>query len=163
MPRKFELLVVLSGPEPQRTYLEKKLLQGLEKQTFKTLFVCGLTNREEQRRIGEHIELRSYLTSESLNRAMLSADVVLCRSGYSSIMDLVRLGKKAILIPTPGQTEQEYLAKRFAEQNICCVQKQEELDLAKAMELVQKTKGFAAFQRTDDLLEVAIDRLLSWN
>lgn len=159
VPRKLELLVVLSGPEPQRTYLEKKLLEEVQKNAFQSLFVRGLTDREERKKVGENFEVVSYLTSEDLNEAILSAEVILCRSGYSSIMDLVRLGKKAILIPTPGQTEQEYLAERFVAKNICCVQRQEDLNLAEAMKLVHKTKGFAAFQQTEDLLEAAIDQL----
>ncbi|MEM9824661.1 MAG: glycosyltransferase, partial [Bacteroidota bacterium] len=158
--KQIDLLIVLSGPEPQRTHLEQLLLKALVGCPFRTLLVQGLTDREEREQLREGLERVAYLTSEALNRAILSAGVVLCRSGYSSIMDLVALGKKAILIPTPGQTEQEYLAERFAAQGICCVQKQNQLDLTEAMEEVQKTKGFSALQRTDQLLECAIKLLL---
>jgi UDP-N-acetylglucosamine:LPS N-acetylglucosamine transferase len=55
----------------------------------------------------------NYLTSEGLTEILNSAKIVICRSGYTTIMDLAKLGKKAFFIPTPGQYEQEYLAKRF--------------------------------------------------
>jgi len=65
----------------------------------------------------------------------------LCRSGYSSIMDLAALGKKAILIPTPGQTEQEYLAESLAAQHILLAQRQEEIDLEAGLKAVEGTSG----------------------
>ncbi len=53
----------------------------------------------------------SHLGAKELNEAMLASDMVLSRSGYTTLMDLAKLNKKAILIPTPGQSEQEYLGK----------------------------------------------------
>ena len=68
----------------------------------------------------------SHLNGEELNQAMVDADIVISRSGYSTIMDLARLGKKAIFIPTPGQTEQtSYLAEHFYKERIAlqCIKK----------------------------------------
>ncbi|MEM8907378.1 MAG: glycosyltransferase [Bacteroidota bacterium] len=158
--QQYDLVIVLSGPEPQRSYLESILLEQAESCTQRILFIRGLTDREEYQKIGQHLEVRSYLTTEALNRVLCTTDVVLCRSGYSSLMDLVKLEKKAILIPTPGQTEQEYLAQRFAHQQICCVQQQDQINLSEALRTVKTTKGFAAFQQQDDLLDQALDELL---
>jgi hypothetical protein len=57
-------------------------------------------------------------------------------------MDLAALGKKAILIPTPGQTEQEYLASRLAESGKFIVQNQHQIDLLKGLSEINKTTGF---------------------
>ena len=99
-----QVLVILSGPEPKRRELEEKILHRLEE--FSYLLVRGTSEPMEdvdQRIVG-------LMTAKQLNNAISTSEVIVCRAGYSSIMDLLHLEKKAILIPTPGQTEQEYLA-----------------------------------------------------
>ena len=56
---------------------------------------------------------KNMLTSDALADAITSSKLVVCRSGYSTILDLVALKASAIFYPTPGQTEQEYLAERL--------------------------------------------------
>ncbi|MEY3432287.1 MAG: hypothetical protein RL131_223 [Bacteroidota bacterium] len=75
----------------------------------------------------------NFMTSAELEKALPNCSIVICRSGYSSIMDLLKVQKKAILIPTPGQTEQEYLAKRLSEMGVFVSQDQENLNLSQAL------------------------------
>ena len=111
---KYDLLVVLSGPEPQRTLLEEVLYKELTYFKGEVLFVRGLVSSEEYMSpTSKNIRLVNYMLSNELEQAFNESNVVLARSGYSTIMDLAALGKKAFFIPTPGQTEQEYLAKKF--------------------------------------------------
>ncbi len=105
VPVKQKYLVVLSGPEPSRTRLEDKLLKKLHKKDF--LLVRGIVSDEES----PDDRIIHYLKAKDLNREICTSEIIICRSGYSSIMDLVALEKKAILIPTPGQPEQEYLGE----------------------------------------------------
>ena len=58
------------------------------------------------------------MNSEQLNTAFNESEMVLCRSGYTTVMDLAKLDKKAFFIPTPGQYEQEYLAKKYKEEGL---------------------------------------------
>ncbi len=90
-------LGIVSGPEPQCTKFKNALLTLFSKTPGRHVIVCGDTD------------------AESLSRDIVSAKHVVCRAGYSTIMDLVKLGKKAILVPTPGQAEQEYLARHMSE------------------------------------------------
>ena len=108
----YDLLIVLSGPEPQRSILERKLINQLTQleTPVQTLLVRGVTEEEKTRYLNPFITLTNFLTAQELNIQLLKAKYIISRSGYSSIMDLVQLNKPAILIPTPGQTEQEYLA-----------------------------------------------------
>jgi uncharacterized protein (TIGR00661 family) len=138
----YDLAVVLSGPEPQRTYLENKLLEQILVLPLKSIIIRGKTHAKEHYYAADHIELVSYLTSKELNKVLLASKWVVCRSGYSSIMDLVVLRKKALLIPTPGQTEQEYLAQQLAQKGVFSVQNQESLDLERAMSEIETTSGF---------------------
>ena len=89
----------------------------------------------------------SHLNGEELNQAMVDADIVISRSGYSTIMDLARLGKKAIFIPTPGQTEQTYLAEAFLQRKDCFAMHQKDMNLELALE---KSTSFNGFQISEE-------------
>jgi len=110
--KKYELLIILSGPEPQRTIFEKLLLKDLEFCNEKSLMVRGLPGTIEPIRFQKNsVEIINHLPADKLCEAIRQAGIIISRSGYTTIMDLVKLNKNAILIPTPGQTEQEYLAR----------------------------------------------------
>ncbi len=114
-----DLLVLLSGPEPQRTRLEERLWPQLQASRLRIRLVRGLPGqpaRLPQLAATGSIIVENALYGEALQTAIVSARVVLCRSGYSTLMDLAALRRPAILIPTPGQTEQLYLAERVQRQ-----------------------------------------------
>lgn len=158
---KRKAVFILSGPEPQRTYLEEKILKQASELSLKFLLVKGQTERREHYYFNENIEVVSFLTSEELGQAIAESEIVISRSGYTTLMDLVFLGKKAILIPTPGQTEQEYLAQYFHQQKIFYTTSQKELNLGTALSEVKKFSGFKSdtFQR--DAFEKYAKGLLS--
>jgi uncharacterized protein (TIGR00661 family) len=140
----YDVAVLLSGPEPQRSILEQRILEQALALPRKFIFIQGLTQVKTHHFVAENVEMVSYLTSADLNDVLLASKVIVCRSGYSSIMDLVVLGKKALLIPTPGQTEQEYLAEHLSRQQLFATQKQEALDLEAGLNGLGKTSGFRA-------------------
>jgi predicted glycosyltransferase len=142
IPEKWDLVVVLSGPEPQRTIFEKMIITQVKQLNINTIIIQGLTEKRVQKSISEHIKIISYATSKELNEVMCAAKVILCRSGYSSLMDLAVIQKKAILVPTPGQTEQEYLADFLFEKGIFYSQRQKSFDLKKALEELEAFSGF---------------------
>ena len=104
------LLVLLSGPEPQRTKLATLLWQQCLTHKGKVVFVAGTHEAAIPTYIPTHITYIPKTAGHDLATLIAAANVVVCRSGYSTIMDLCLFGKKALLIPTPGQAEQEYLA-----------------------------------------------------
>lgn len=108
----YDVVIVLSGLEPQRTLLEKELLARYRGGEQRVLLVQGLLNRPATRIKRGNITIVPSMTDSELVPALLGAQHIIARSGYSTIMDLETLGliQKAELIPTPGQPEQEYLA-----------------------------------------------------
>ena len=109
-------MISLSGPEPQRTIFEKILLSQLKKCKEKVLLVRGLPSEAKKLQVQiESIKIINHLSAHELSIAFQQCDTIISRSGYSTIMDLARLGKNAILVPTPGQTEQEYLSSYLME------------------------------------------------
>lgn len=130
----YDLCVLLSGPEPQRTLLENKLLFQLNHlENKKILFVRGLPTSND---IIEHTNctIKNHLSGQSLQQAICSSNIVLARSGYTTIMELVHLQKKMILIPTPMQTEQEYLAQYLSNKKMCIYYNQKSIDVVKAFD-----------------------------
>ncbi len=106
----FQIVVILSGPEPLRTQLEKQLVTILKKTNYKVLLIQGKVKEKTNYTTYKNITLTPHLPACLIKSYLNMANFVICRSGYSSIMDIKTLNINALLIPTPGQTEQEYLA-----------------------------------------------------
>ena len=96
------------------------------------------------------------LMAEDLNEAIEQSDIVIARSGYSTVMDLAKLGKKAIFVPTPGQTEQEYLARELMRKGIAFSMSQEDFDLEFALKESEKYTGFTGMGFDNTLLKEAL-------
>ncbi|MEM7160842.1 MAG: glycosyltransferase [Bacteroidota bacterium] len=106
----YDLLCILSGPEPQRSIFEAAVRRKMLSSKLKCALLRGVPNEPSKSKF-ENIDIWGHLRGTDLNDLINQSKWVLCRAGYSSIMDLYQLQKEAILVPTPGQTEQEYLAR----------------------------------------------------
>jgi hypothetical protein len=151
----FELLILLSGPEPQRTILEEMLLAQMGRDAgvaaaqgvaaSKIVLVRGLPGGGGAVKGPEGLRYFDYLPAKELGRVIGQSRLVLARPGYSTVMDLVRLGRKAIYIPTPGQPEQEYLGWYLEEQGWGICRRQRGFVLGKAIkgarELMDREAG----------------------
>jgi hypothetical protein len=124
------ILILLSGPEPQRTLLENKLIEQASKIDEQFICVRGLPSSHQKIENRKNIRFEHHLPAEELSTLLSGAKMVICRTGYSTVMDLLKLQKKAIMIPTPGQTEQEFLGKHLGELNWYLIQDQRSIDLA---------------------------------
>ncbi len=144
IPFKNDLMVLLSGPEPQRTILEDKILYELKNYQGKVVFVKGLMQPKQTKRQFDNITVYNFMTSELLEKTINESALVISRSGYTTVMDLAKLNKKAFFIPTPGQFEQEYLATRLTEEGLVPSCKQEKFTLDK-LETIADFKGLTAF------------------
>lgn len=138
----FDLLILLSGPEPQRTILEKMVIAQVSAEMGKVALVRGLPKAAGALEVTAGVTVFDYLGAEELARVIGRSRLVLARSGYSTVMDLVRLGRRAVYIPTPGQPEQEYLGMYLAGRGLGLCVRQQELAL----------KG--AIARAESLVEV---------
>ncbi|HLC82708.1 MAG TPA: glycosyltransferase [Bacteroidia bacterium] len=152
-----DIIAIISGPEPQRSVFEKLVIEQLKQTNLKALVVCGKASEEKTETI-KNIKIVSHLKSEEMQTAIQNTDIILSRSGYSTVMDLANLGKKAIFIPTPGQTEQEYLAEMFMKKGIAFSQAQSSFDLKKALAMSENYKGFITIESGNEL-EKRIDLL----
>lgn len=155
-----DLLVLLSGPEPQRTMLEKLILKQLE--DFRDLDVVilqGLPGKPEMRSPLPRVTVINHLEDEKFSELVMNAGVIICRPGYSTIMDLVVLGRSAILVPTPGQTEQEYLACYLSSNGTFHRIDQASFTLSEAMAAGRELPEIFDFETNGSLLERRIIEL----
>jgi uncharacterized protein (TIGR00661 family) len=154
---KYQVLLILSGPEPQRTILENIVVPQLKASGFSYFVVRGKEDQISQN--DPHVA--NFLATDQMLDKISSCELVICRSGYSSVMDLAALQKKAVFIPTPGQTEQEYLARTLHEKGIAFSMSQHGFDLKFAVEESRKYKGFPNLPQGDESLTRAIEKILA--
>lgn len=126
-----DIIFLLSGPEPQRSILEDIIFEQTKESSLKMVMVRGSNSKQKNQ---FNYPVYNLLNTNNLYGLVKQSKLVVCRSGYSSIMDLVTLKQKAVLIPTPGQTEQEYLAQYLLEQKIFYSVSQGEFNLEEAIE-----------------------------
>ncbi|MFV8377307.1 glycosyltransferase [Flavobacterium sp. LB3R33] len=151
LPKKYDLLVILSGPEPQRGMLEKHLKKEIVKYNGNVIFIEGNIEKEQKTTTIRNVTYYNFMNSTELEQAFNESEMVLCRSGYTTIMDLAQLRKKAFFIPTPGQYEQEYLAKKLKKEGLVPYATQDEFKMENILE-IEEYKGLP---RLDSKIEWA--------
>ncbi|MEM1327192.1 MAG: glycosyltransferase [Bacteroidota bacterium] len=143
-PKVYDWIAVLSGPEPQRTHLEKIIIEQAKNRPSqeRALIIGGKSESTEEYTIREGLTYYAFVSGAMLNRLICGSHVVICRSGYSTLMDLAATGSRAILIPTPQQSEQEYLAAHLFEQQLFYTQSQADFELNTALIDAPRFSGF---------------------
>ena len=144
---KNDILIVLSGIESQRKKLEEKLLSVFKNHPKKVVLIQGkIEENQTQKTIG-NITVYNYLLSKELEREINQSEIVICRSGYSSIMDLATLKKNAFFIPTKNQTEQEYLANYLEKMHFAAFSEEKNFSL-ESLKRVNNYNGLSAQKTT---------------
>jgi UDP-N-acetylglucosamine transferase subunit ALG13 len=158
--RKYDIMALISGPEPQRTIFENMMRNQLFNYHGSSLLVKGKPTGSSEIKTAGRLSEVDFLDTKELNLAIEQSEMLICRSGYSTIMDLAKLGKNAIFVPTPGQTEQIYLAKVLFKKGICYFKDQADFKLAKALPKTKLYSGFKAMNFENEILEEIIIKIL---
>ena len=160
LPREYRLTCVLSGPEPQRSIWEAELLEKLQHVSGRHTLVRGIAGNEASHQHG-NTTVHQYLHRSELNSLINTSEIVICRSGYSSLMDLAVLSKRAVLVPTPGQPEQEYLAQRMSLRPGYFIQHQGDMDLAACVKEIGCVSESDRITTDPDMITAAIAGLIN--
>lgn len=136
------ILAIISGPEPQRTIFEDKIIEQAKNINQQFILVRGISEIEQDEKIADNIRLISHLPGEALFQLITQSEIIISRGGYSTLMDLALLNKKCIFIPTPGQTEQEYLVKELHQKNMVFGSTQDKFNLETALQNLFDRSGF---------------------
>lgn len=155
MKEDIDYFISLSGPEPQRTILERKLLRQAPLLRGKVVIALGKPEEYKEEVRGD-VHILSFLNRKRQEEIMNRAKLVITRPGYTTLMELAFLRKKALLIPTPGQTEQIYLASYHRSKGNFYSVSQEELDLSRDVEKARGYKGISY----DDTRGKTVDKFM---
>jgi len=153
-----QILVVLSGPEPQRSILEKLIITQCHDLPYTFTIVRGITEEQRTEKSG-NITLLNFLGKSELLKEIQRSAVVISRPGYSTVMDLSILQKRALFIPTPGQTEQAYLAMELKSKGYTALQSQYSLDLNIGIQEAKSLPGIPGVSFEDNYL---LEAILEW-
>ncbi len=137
-----DYFITISGPEPQRGMLEDRLLAQVERLPGRSVLTLGRPGDGFLGRRGQ-CEVYAYLDRKGQEEMLNRARLVVSRSGYTTLMELAELGKHALLIPTPGQTEQEYLGWYHQQRGAAPMVTQAALQLE--TDLARVNAGFRGF------------------
>lgn len=154
-----DVVAVISGPEPQRTLFEREIISALSGLPGRHVLVRGLPHMEQEageERIG-NVQVMAHADAVTLQGLLTGARAIVSRSGYTTLMDLAALGRSAIVVPTPGQEEQEYLGRLHSRTGRFAVQQQGHLDLS--AEVLGRVSGKQPVTASDMLLQHALDDL----
>jgi len=110
-PDRVSYAVILSGPQPRKDMLERKLVKILCRKDADAIFLRGRPSAKPEKTVSENLVFYSHLPAGKMKQILTGSRFIISRSGYSTVMELISLNRSALLIPTPGQTEQEYLGE----------------------------------------------------
>jgi UDP-N-acetylglucosamine:LPS N-acetylglucosamine transferase len=162
IPRDLDYLVLISGPEPQRSRLEEILLPMAKELDGRSVILLGSPQKKPEVTGSGDCSVRTYVTNEEKAELMNRAKFVICRSGYTTMMELAELKKKpGLFIPTPGQTEQEYLSRYYEQKGWFHSRSQYHLDLPADIDIAGKYTGFPEMPGTMDNVRHLYNDLLA--
>ncbi len=157
---RYKYAFVISGPEPQRTLLEKMILKDIDQLQADALIVRGKPGNTEKLSAPSNVTIVNHLTGADMEKALNSAEYIISRSGYTTVMEIAALQKQAVFIPTPGQTEQEYLAAYLMKQGLAYSTAQSNFNIVKTLQEAASFQ-FKSFAVTPNMLESVINDFLS--
>lgn len=134
----YKICVLISGPEPQRTIFENTIFNNIAAFKEKIIVLRGLPNTIQSLPSTQNCTVHNHLAGDTLEQILQQSEYIICRSGYTSLMELLTLQKKCIVVPTPGQTEQEFLAHSLNKQGWCFSESQHKFNLIESYTKAQQ-------------------------
>jgi UDP:flavonoid glycosyltransferase YjiC (YdhE family) len=159
-----DYLVMVSGPEPQRTSLEKILLDQIPAIEGRSVILLGSPGNHALQDQSDTCRIIPYASTGDKESLMNRAKFIICRSGYTSMMEIAELGKRhALFIPTPGQTEQEYLSWYYEKKGWFHSKSQYRLDLPDDIRIARRGRytGFPEVPKTEENVTRLYDQVFA--
>jgi hypothetical protein len=160
--KKIDYLILISGMEPQRTALEKILLPQVKDLPGRKVVLLGKPAENREADPGDDTIVYSYRSFTEKAELMSGSRFIICRSGYTTMMDLAEIGfKSGLFIPTPGQWEQEYLSAYYQRRGWFRSKSQSGVSLLRDVEQAQGYSGFPEMPCTEKNVQKLYQDLLS--
>ena len=153
-------LVMLSGPEPQRSILKQKFIDIFLSNGRPVVVLEGKPGETEESYTINNIVCLNHLSQDKTINLLDESETIITRSGYTTIMELISLGRSALLIPTYGQTEQEYLADHLSQKGWFSSVAQKELNDKTNFTVRSQVIPSGIMEKSKKLLDAALKELL---
>lgn len=154
-PKKYTYCFILSGPEPQRSKLENNVLSQLHNIKDEIIIVRAKPGDTDFPMVPNNVSIYNHLDTAHMQQAIINSEFIISRAGYTTIMELFALQKKSILIPTAGQTEQEYLGSYLMQQGFCFCVDEKKFDMQSTLKIAKKF-DYKIFNKAEDALQQAV-------
>lgn len=154
------ITVILSGPEPQRGILEKKLTDLILMSGRQAVIIGGKPHETQRTQTTRNITRHNHLNRQAMQDVLTGSETIITRPGYTTIMELVTLRCSALLVPTPGQTEQEYLAEYLTGRRWFSSISQGRLNVNSLNTVTKAEWNDEIITRSNNLLEKAVKEIL---
>jgi predicted glycosyltransferase len=155
-------LVILSGPEPQREIFKQKLIMLFKGKNPATVILGGRPSKIDEVVKTGNITFYNHLSSTEMKNLIERSQNIISRSGYTTIMELISLNCSALLVPTPGQTEQEYLAEYLSGKGWFSTIAQSELKNGITLSAVRSVGTSELTEQSNVLFTNALSELLEY-
>jgi len=152
--------IILSGPEPQRSILMQKLTDELKYKALSIAILGGQPDLSYEPVTSENIISYNHLPAARMKDLIINSEGIIARSGYTTIMELISLGCTALLIPTPGQTEQEYLAEYLTKKGWVASIPQNQINRSMSIPVNKPVIHEEILKQSEELLEIALKEML---
>ncbi len=155
-----DFLISISGPEPQRTIFEKKIFSQINYLNGNIVITLGKSDENKDINEGS-IKIYSFLNKDEREDFLNRSKLIISRSGYSTLLDLAVLGSKSLMIPTPGQVEQEYLSYYHNQKGTFYSVKQNNINLREDIIKANNTTGIKKKCDVNITVDNVMDIILS--
>ncbi len=153
------ITIILSGPEPQRSLLRQKLIEELKFREISMVILEGRPDLTDEPVRSENIISFNHLPASQMKDVLVRSNGIITRSGYTTIMELISLGCNALLIPTPGQTEQEYLADYLTNKGLFTTIRQKHINRGISILVNKPLPADEILRQSRELLESALKEI----
>lgn len=161
VPQDVDHFISVSGAEPQRTMFERLVLSQASSLPGRVIVALGRPEAGAAVSDGGRVQVHAFMARAEQEEMMNRARLVISRSGYTTLMELAELRRRALLVPTVGQSEQEYLAERLERLGRMHAVKQGDLDLVRDAARALEYGGLQPFRPTEEsvrrFLSVVVD------
>lgn len=158
--KSLNILVSVSGPEPQRTIFEEIVLKQIREVPGNKIVVLGKSESEDLLIDEPELKVYSHLPRSQMAKVINEARLIVSRPGYTTLMELVETGRKALFVPTAGQTEQQYLGKRMMQKKWFYSVHQNRLNLKRDIELAGDFSGLHRPGATANAVKFIVEKVL---
>jgi len=152
---KYNFLILISGPEPERYRFEALMRKTFKNTPQKVILIQGKIEQQQSTKRVDNIEIVNFMTGIQLQQTIAESNIIIARSGYSTIMDLAVMGKKAFFIPTPGQREQLYMAQNLKRQKIATFALQHQFK-KENLNKIEYYNGFESTPISEEIINKAL-------